>query len=109
MLFRENVTIFGFLENFTLKNVDKPKDLFVIIGAKTTVYHHRQEQVDIEELKSLFLKWKLLLVYLQNDDMLSEFPGEQKKKKKLLQQCREMAWKFLRLVVKHIKCQTVSI
>ena len=84
MLFRENVTIFGFLENTTLKNkiVDKAKDLFVIIGAaKTTVYHHRQEQVDIEELKSLFLKWKLLLVYLQNDDMLSEFPGEQKKKK----------------------------
>lgn len=80
MLFRENVTIFGFLENSTLKkNVDKTKDLFVIIGAKTTVYHHRQEQVDIEELKSLFLKWKLLLVYLQNDDMLSEFPGEQKK------------------------------
>ena len=82
MLFRENVPIFGFLENTTLKkNVDKPKDLFVIIGAKTTVYHHRQEQVDIEELKSLFLKWKLLLVYLQNDDMLSEFPGEQNKKK----------------------------
>ena len=108
MLFRENVTIFGFLENhFEKKNVDKPKDLFVIIGAKTTVYHHRQEQVDIEELKSLFLKWKLLLVYLQNDDMLSEFPGEQKKK--MLQQCREMAWKFLRLVVKNIKCQTVSI
>ena len=108
MLFRENVPIFGFLENTTLKkNVDKPKDLFVIIiGAKTTVYHHRQEQVDIEELKSLFLKWKLLLVYLQNDDMLSEFPGEQKK---MLQQCREMAWKFLRLVVKNIKCQTVSI